>query len=166
MFQGPDVKSSNFIWGESLGKISPQQWTQRDVSGASTAISWLRYISLQVDLFNGLNNDILAREGLVALDMKHSVSPGPVSVTPVGTPGPITHIKQDMMYPSSMSSPAPPNSRQVRGGEVARGDDCLYYQWYQEACLGVSRWSEKQKNVVRPSQSSLILAILSCPCIL
>ena len=31
-FQGPDVKSSNFIWGESLGKISPQQWTQRDVS--------------------------------------------------------------------------------------------------------------------------------------
>ena len=68
-----------------------------------------------MDLFNGLNNDILAREGLVALDMKHSVSPGPVSVTPVGTPGPITHIKQDMMYPSSMSSPAPPNSRQVRG---------------------------------------------------
>ena len=65
---------------------------------------------VQVDLFNGLNNDILAREGLVALDMKHSVSPGPVSVTPVGTPGPITHIKQDMMYPSSMSSPAPPNS--------------------------------------------------------
>ena len=35
----------------------------------------------QVDIFNGLNNDILAREGLVALDMKHSVSPGPV--TPV-----------------------------------------------------------------------------------
>ena len=76
---------------------------------------------MQVDLFNGLNNDILAREGLVALDMKHSVSPGPVSVTPVGTPGPITHIKQDMMYPSSMSSPAPPNSRQVRlGAERAR----------------------------------------------
>ena len=138
MFQGPDVKSSNFIWGESLGKISPQQWTQRDV-----------------DLFNGLNNDILAREGLVALDMKHSVSPGPVSVTPVGTPGPITHIKQDMMYPSSMSSPAPPNSRQVRDSPVSagRGDDCLYYQWYQEACLGVSRWSEKQKNVVRHSHS-------------
>ena len=114
-------------------------------------------ISLQVDLFNGLNNDILAREGLVALDMKHSVSPGPVSVTPVGTPGPITHIKQDMMYPSSMSSPAPPNSRQVsqriREGGAGEGRqagdfDCLYYQWYQEACLGVSRWSEKQKNVV------------------
>ena len=109
-FQGPDVKSSNFIWGESLGKISPQQWTQRDV-----------------DLFNGLNNDILAREGLVALDMKHSVSPGPVTpvATPLShsslresmtsvTPGPaITHIKQDMMYPVSMASPTPPNSRQV-----------------------------------------------------
>ena len=81
----------------------------------------------QVDIFNGLNNDLLAREGLVAIDMKHSVSPGPVSVTPVGTPlshssiresmsvtpGPITHIKQDMMYPASMGSPAPPNSRQV-----------------------------------------------------
>ena len=107
-----------------------------------------------MDLFNGLNNDILAREGLVALDMKHSVSPGPVSVTPVGTPGPITHIKQDMMYPSSMSSPAPPNSRQVRCWEAREeGDDCLYYQWYQEACLGVSRWSEKQKNVVRHSHS-------------
>ena len=80
-------------------------------------------ISLQVDLFNGLNNDILAREGLVALDMKHSVSPGPVSVTPVGTPGPITHIKQDMMYPSSMSSPAPPNSRQVRLGAERERED-------------------------------------------
>ena len=83
----------------------------------------------QVDIFNGLNNDILAREGLVALDMKHSVSPGPV--TPVATPlshtslresmsggsvtpgPPITHIKQDMMYPVSMASPTPPNSRQV-----------------------------------------------------
>ena len=86
-------------------------------------ICYLFVISLQVDLFNGLNNDILAREGLVALDMKHSVSPGPVSVTPVGTPGPITHIKQDMMYPSSMSSPAPPNSRQVRlRAERERGE--------------------------------------------
>jgi len=119
-----------------LGKISPQQWTQRDV-----------------DIFNGLNNDILAREGLVALDMKHSVSPGPV--TPVATPlshtslresmsggsvtpgPPITHIKQDMMYPVSMASPTPPNSR----------------QWYQEACLGVSRWSEKQKNVMEHEMS-------------
>ena len=64
--------------------------------------------------------------------MKHSVSPGPVtpvatplshsslresmtSVTPGPGPGPgtITHIKQDMMYPVSMASPTPPNSRQV-----------------------------------------------------
>ena len=63
----------------------------------------------QVDIFNGLNNDILAREGLVALDMKHSVSPGPATplATPLAhpglrdnvTPGPggqgqVTHIKQ------------------------------------------------------------------------
>ena len=91
-----------------------------------SAISCISYL-FQVDIFNGLNNDLLAREGLVAIDMKHSVSPGPVSVTPVGTPlshsslrdsmsvtpGPITHIKQDMMYPASMGSPAPPNTRQV-----------------------------------------------------
>ena len=106
LFQGPDVKSSNFIWGESLGKISPQQWTQRDVSHLIHSIfhvyllqnsknffgchkilikcfNILKYFLyyFQVDIFNGLNNDILAREGLVALDMKHSVSPGPV--TPV-----------------------------------------------------------------------------------
>merc|ERR1719284_1800574 len=31
----------------------------------------------------------------------------------VATPGPITHIKQDMMYPSGMTSPAPPNTRQM-----------------------------------------------------
>ena len=101
----------------------------------------------QVDIFNGLNNDILAREGLVALDMKHSVSPGPVTpvmmmimimvsnhnslypqvATPLSHsslresmgggvtpgPGPISHIKQDMMYPVTMASPTPPNSRQV-----------------------------------------------------
>eukprot|EP00090_Calanus_glacialis_P020259 TRINITY_DN3116_c0_g1_i1.p1 TRINITY_DN3116_c0_g1~~TRINITY_DN3116_c0_g1_i1.p1 ORF type:complete len:393 (+),score=66.16 TRINITY_DN3116_c0_g1_i1:235-1413(+) len=113
---GTDVKCQNFIWGEGLGKISPQQWTRHDV-----------------DIFNGLNNDLLAREGLVAIDMKHSVSPGPVSVTQVGsplshtsiresmnvTPGPITHIKQDMMYPSSMGSPAPPNSRQMDSHEMS-----------------------------------------------
>lgn len=81
-----------------------------------------------VDIFNGLSNDILAREGLVAIDMsdmKHPVSPGPgtplshASISyisresMVGTPGPITHIKQDMMYPSGMSSPAPTNTRQM-----------------------------------------------------
>ena len=42
---------------------------------------YFKAFCFQVDIFNGLNNDILAREGLVALDMKHSVSPGPV--TPV-----------------------------------------------------------------------------------
>ena len=41
MFQAPDVKSSNFIWGESLGKISPQQWTQRDVSLFKTWYCWM-----------------------------------------------------------------------------------------------------------------------------
>ena len=43
----------------------------------SKVILKLSIFCFQVDIFNGLNNDILAREGLVALDMKHSVSPGP-----------------------------------------------------------------------------------------
>lgn len=109
--------------------------------------SLISFYFSQVDIFNGLNNDILAREGLVALDMKHSVSPGPVTpvmmmimimvsnhnslypqvATPLSHsslresmgggvtpgPGPISHIKQDMMYPVTMASPTPPNSRQV-----------------------------------------------------
>ena len=49
------MKCGNLLWGESLGKISPQQWTQRDV-----------------DIFNGLNSDLLAREGLVAIGLLHT----------------------------------------------------------------------------------------------
>ena len=45
----------------------------------------------------------------VATPLSHSS----LRETMSGTPGPITHIKQDMMYPSSMASPTPPNSRQV-----------------------------------------------------
>jgi len=129
---GPPISSGNCFTGRySPTYRVPEQHMRRCMTNPP------------VDIFNGLSNDLLAREGLVAIDMtdmKHPVSPGPgtplshasIRESMVGTPGPITHIKQDMMYPSGMASPAPSNTR----------------QWYQDACLGVTRWSEKQKNVM------------------
>ncbi|XP_023342551.1 POU domain, class 4, transcription factor 3 isoform X2 [Eurytemora carolleeae] len=137
---GPPISSSNCFSGRySPTYRVPEHSMRRCVANSADSM-----------IFSGLNNELLSREGLVALDMKHPVSPGPLtpSGTPLShhslrdsvnlTPGPLPHIKQDMMYPQ-MSSPGPPPSR----------------QWYQEACLGVSRWTEKQKNVMDVHDMSL-----------
>jgi len=115
---GPPISSSNCFTGRySPTYRVPEQHMRRGVPNTS------------MDIFN-VSNDILAREGLVAIDMSDMKHTPPGTPLPhhalresresmVGTPGPITYIKQDMMYPSGMGSPAPPNTRQMESHEMS-----------------------------------------------
>ena len=62
-------------------------------------------------IFNDNNDDI--NNDQVATPLSHSSLRESMGGGVTPGPGPIAHIKQDMMYPVTMASPTPPNSRQV-----------------------------------------------------